>query len=214
MALLWGVGPKTQARLAELGLRTIGDLAAWPVADLERRSGAAGLDVSRHARGQDDRPVEPEREAKSISKEVTFARDVRDAATLRRTVQELSDQVAANLRRHGLAARTVKLKLRWPPFETLTRQTTLPQPTDLEGEVFAAAFALFQAAWSRGRPVRLVGVGVSGLQPPARQLGLFEPAEEGRAARLAEAMDKIRAKYGWQAVRRASQLDDDLSESE
>jgi DNA polymerase-4 len=209
LSMLWGVGPKTQARLVALGLRTIGDLAAWPAADLERRFGASGQDLTRHARGQDDRPVETEREAKSISKEVTFARDVRDAVTLKRTLQGLSDQVAANLRHNHLAARTVKLKLRWPPFETLTRQTTLAQPTDLEGEIFDAAYALFQTAWSRGKPVRLIGVGVSGLQAPARQLGLFEPAAGERAARLVEALDKIRGKYGWKAVRRASGLEDD-----
>ncbi len=207
--MLWGVGPKTRERLALLGLRTIGDLAAWPAADLEQRFGAAGLDLARHARGQDDRPVEPEREAKSISKEITFARDVSEGAALRRILRELCDQVAASLRHNGLAARTVKLKLRWPPFETITRQSTLPQPTDLEGEVFAAAEALFRAAWTRGRAVRLLGVGVSGLQAPARQLGLFEPPDESREARLAEAMDKIRARYGWDAVRRASHLDDD-----
>jgi DNA polymerase-4 len=209
MHMLWGVGPKTQARLAELGLRTIGDIAAWPAADLEQRFGASGLDLARHARGEDDRPVTPEHEAKSISKETTFARDVSDLATLRRTLRELSDQVAGSLRGNGLAARTVKLKLRWPPFETHTRQTTLPQPTDLENDIFAAAFALFQAVWSRGRPVRLIGVGVSGLQPPARQLGLFTPAPAGRAAKLASAVDKIRAKYGWDAVKRASLLDDE-----
>jgi DNA polymerase-4 len=209
MNMLWGVGPKTQARLAELGLRTIGDIAAWPQSDLEQRFGASGLDLSRHARGQDDRPVTPEHEAKSISKETTFARDISDLPTLRRTLRELSDQVAASLRENTLAARTVKLKLRWPPFETLTRQTTLPEPTDLENDLFAAAFALFQAVWTRGRPVRLIGVGVSGLQPPARQLSLFAPHPEGRAARLASAVDKIRAKYGYDALKRASLLDDE-----
>jgi DNA polymerase-4 len=211
MAMLWGVGPKTQARLAELGLRTIGDLAAWRATDLEQRFGAWGADLARHARGIDDRPVETEREAKSISKEITFARDVNDRPSLRRTLMDLCDQVAASLREQGLAARTVKLKLRWPPFETITRQTTLPQPTDLEADIFSAAIALFEAAWGRGRPVRLIGVGVSGLQTPARQLGLFE-SETGlqdRADRLAQAVDKIRAKYGWDAVKRASALDDE-----
>ncbi|MCC6188078.1 MAG: DNA polymerase IV [Anaerolineales bacterium] len=209
ISMLWGVGPKTQARLAELGMRTIGDLAAWPAPDLEQRFGAAGLDLARHARGQDERPVTPEREAKSISKEVTFARDVVDLETLRRTLRELADQVAGNLRRNGLAGRTVKLKLRWPPFETITRQTTLSQPTDLEDEIFGAAYALFQAAWGRGRLVRLIGVGVSGLQTPARQLGLFAAEPEDRAAKLSSALDKIRAKYGWDAVRRASLMDDE-----
>jgi DNA polymerase-4 len=211
MAMLWGVGPKTQARLAELGLRTIGDLARWPAPDLEQRFGAWGADLARHARGIDERPVETEREAKSISKEITFARDVSERPALRRSLLEMCDQVAGSLRRQGLVARTVKLKLRWPPFETITRQTTLPEATDQEAEIFRAAFALFEAAWGRGRPVRLIGVGVSGLQTPARQLGLFETASapQERAGKLAEAVDKIRAKYGWDAVRRASSLDDD-----
>jgi DNA polymerase-4 len=210
MEMLWGVGPKTRARLAELNLRTIGDLAAWPPADLEQRFGLMGAALSHHARGEDDSELEPEREAKSISKEITFSRDVADLPSLRRTLLDLSEQVAASLRRQGLAARTVKLKLRWPPFETITRQTTLPEPSDLEAEVFKAAFDLFTAAWGRGRPVRLIGVGVSGLQAPARQLSLFEtaPADE-RAAKLAAAVDKIRDRYGWDAVKRASLLDDD-----
>jgi DNA polymerase-4 len=204
------VGPKTQSRLEALGLHTVGDIAAWPAEDLVRRFGAWGEDLARHARGVDERPVETEREAKSISKETTFARDVADRQRLRRVLLELCDQVAASLRENQLAARTVKLKLRWPPFETISRQTTLPQPTDLEGDIFSAALELFDKAWSRGRPVRLIGVGVSGLQAPARQLGLFEAGtEDRRAEKLAEAVDKIRAKYGWQAVRRASALDEE-----
>jgi len=211
MAMLWGVGPKTQVRLAELGLRTIGELARWPASDLEQRFGAWGADLARHARGIDERPVENEREAKSISKEITFARDVSERPALRRHLMEMCDQVAGSLRRQGLVARTVKLKLRWPPFETITRQTTLPEATDQETEIFRAAFALFEAAWGRGRPVRLIGVGVSGLQTPARQLGLFETpsAPQERAGKLAEAVDKIRAKYGWDAVKRASSLEDE-----
>lgn len=210
MEMLWGVGPKTRARLAELNLRTIGDLANWPPADLERRFGVMGASLAHHARGEDDRELETEREAKSISKEITYSRDVDDLPTLRRTLLDLSEQVAASLRRQGLAARTVKLKLRWPPFETITRQTTLPEPTDLEADIFKAAIDLFTTAWGRGRPVRLIGVGVSGLQAPARQLSLFEaaPADE-RATKLAAAVDKIRERYGWDAVKRASLLDED-----
>jgi DNA polymerase-4 len=209
LSMLWGVGPKTQERLAALGLRTIGDLATWPEPDLVRRFGALGGDLARHARGEDDRAVALDHEAKSISKEVTFARDVSDREALRRTLLQLSDQVAAALREQGLAARTVKLKLRWPPFETLTRQATLPQPTDQESEVFATVWDLFLKEWSRGRPVRLLGVGVHGLQAPARQLGLFDAEAQARAARLAETVDRLRSRFGWKAVRRASQLGDE-----
>jgi DNA polymerase-4 len=207
MPMLWGVGPKTQAKLKELGMKTIGDIAAWPADDLARRLGAWGEALARHARGQDDRPVETEREAKSISQETTFAKDVRDAAHLRRTLLEQSESVAASLRRAGLVARTVKLKLRWPPFETLTRQITLPQPTDLEGEIFHAAWSLFEKAWTPGKAVRLIGVGVAGLQAPAQQLGLFDPTASPKAEKVAEVIDQIRAKYGWEAVKRAALIE-------
>ncbi len=207
MEMLWGVGPKTRARLATLGVRTIGDIAALPEAELARQMGEMGRALARHARGLDDRPVEGEHEAKSISQETTFAKDVREGAVLRRVMLEFSESVAASLRQEGLAARTVKIKVRWPPFETLTRQATLAQPTNLDDAIFAAAWELFQKVWQEGKPVRLIGVGVSGLAPAARQLELFdEAAPSGRAARLAETVDKIRAKYGWEAVKRASTL--------
>ena len=209
MDMLWGVGPKTRAQFAELRMKTIGDIAHWPEDDLGRRFGAWGADIARHARGLDDRPVETEREAKSISQETTFARDVSDRAALRRTLLGLSEGVGASLRKAGLAARTVKIKVRWPPFETITRQATLPQPTESEAEILAASWELFEKVWSRGKPVRLIGVGVSGLQEPARQLSLFEPDATGKAAKLAEAVDRIRDKYGWDAVKRAALLDEE-----
>jgi len=174
--------------------------------------GAWGEALARHARGQDDRPVETEREAKSISQETTFAKDVREAAALRRTLLEQAESVAASLRRAGLVARTVKLKLRWPPFETLTRQSTLPQPTDLEGEIFQAAWGLFEKAWTRGKAVRLIGVGVSGLQSPAQQLGLFEAGALPKAEKVAEVIDQIRARYGWEAVKRAALIEKEKPE--
>lgn len=209
MGMLWGAGPKSRARLSALGLRTIGDIAACAESDLVRWFGAPGVEMLNHARGIDHRPVETGREAKSISHETTFARDVTDGDELRRTLLELSGRVGASLRRDGLAARTVKLKLRWPPFETLTRQTTLPLATDLDAVIYSTALALFQKEWSRGKAVRLMGVGVSGLGEPATQLGLFDSAADLRSRKLAVTMDRIRAKYGWGAVRRASLLDDE-----
>jgi DNA polymerase-4 len=202
--MLWGAGPKTRAQLAELGIQTIGQVAAWPEADLIRRLGENGRALARRARGLDDRPVEAETQAKSISGETTFARDVTDAEFLRRKFLELAEEVAAHLRRDGLAARTVKVKVRWPPFETLTRQVTLDQPTDLADDIHAAAWALFQKVWTPGKRVRLVGVGVSGLMEAARQLDLFGESHSLRAERLARTLDAIRDKYGWEAVQRAA----------
>jgi len=124
--MLWGVGPKTSARLTELGINTIGDIAKWPETELIRLFGENGRDLARHAKGQDERAIVTERETKSISQEVTFSRDVRDDKSLERTLRDQAAEVAAQLRNNQLAGSTIKLKLRWPDFTTLTRQTTLP----------------------------------------------------------------------------------------
>jgi DNA polymerase IV len=198
---LWGVGPKTAAQLDRLGLKTIGDIARWPEADLARRFGKWGHDLARHAKGLDDRPVETWRETKSISQEITFNRDVADGASLHHTLRELSDQVGRRLRESSLAGTTIKLKLRWTDFTTISRQVTLPQPTDLDDEIYTAIVQLFDAEWQFGRFVRLLGVCVSGLGPPIRQLSLLD-AEPEKNRKLLTAVDKLRDKYGDQVVKR------------
>ncbi|RME83550.1 MAG: DNA polymerase IV [Caldilineae bacterium] len=198
---LWGVGPKTADRLAALGIHTIGDIAAYPEAELVRLFGKHGHDLARRARGIDDRPVVTEHETKSVSKEVTFPRDVADRRTLQRTLRRLSEGVGRNLRRKGLQGSTVKIKLRWPDFTTITRQTTLSSPTDQDNEIYEAANRLFSAAWKPGRPVRLLGVGVSGFGRGYRQLSFWD-IEADRDRRLQETLDRLRSKYGVGAVTR------------
>jgi len=193
--MLWGVGPKTSARLTELGIHTIGDIARWPESDLIRLFGENGRDLARHAKGQDDRPIVTERETKSISQEVTFSRDVRDDKSLEKTLREQAEEVARQLRKNNLAGATIKLKLRWPNFTTLTRQTTLPHSTDQKDEIAETALHLMRAVRRSGQAVRLIGVGVSGLGPPIRQLGLWEVSSE-KSRRLQEAIDELREKYG------------------
>jgi DNA polymerase IV len=206
---LWGVGPKTAERLGELGMHTIGDIARWREADLGRRFGKHGYDLALRARGIDDRPVVTSREAKSISKETTFARDVSDAALLHQTLRTLAAEVGQRLRREGLSGTTITLKLRWADFTTLTRQTTLGQPTDQEDAIWATATQLFDRIWRTGQWVRLLGVGVSGLGPAPRQLGLWDTADTAQQQRLRTAVQALRARFGPGVVRWGSELPPD-----
>lgn len=192
---LWGIGPKTEATLAELGARTIGELASIPESVLLHRFGAAGRDMWRHARGLDDRPVVPERQARSISQEVTFDRDVGDRTLLLDQLRVMSEEVAGTLREKNLCAATVRLKLRWPDFTTLTRQVRLEQPADQDGVIYQAAAGLFENVWQPGKRVRLLGVGASGLSERAHQLSLWDtPVQKER--RLLDALDSLRERYG------------------
>jgi len=197
--MLWGVGPKTSKRLSDLGIHTIGDIAKWPENEMIRLFGENGRELSRHAKGMDDRPIETERETKSISQENTFVRDIRDDKLLQKYLREMSAEVAKQLRKNNLAGRTVKLKLRWPDFTTLTRQTTLNNPTDQEEEIAQAALDLLKAVRKPNQAVRLLGVGVSGLGAPIRQLGLWDVDNE-KTRKVQEALDDLQEKYGHDVI--------------
>ena len=213
---LWGIGKATAARLEQLGINTIGDLQRATPAFLKRVFPNSASEVIARAKGIDDSPVDTEREAKSISEEQTFSRDTTDTALLRKVLLQMSDDVAARLRQTNLQARTVHLKLRWYDFYTITRQTTLPTPTQLGEEIFAAAEPLWMTAWlergsgnaankgrSRGDPIRLIGVGVSGFDEDG-QIGLFDNDAREDKLKLARTLDDLRQQYGKQVVRRAS----------
>jgi len=193
--MLWGVGPKTSKRLSELGIHTIGDIAGWPESELVRLFGENGRDLSRHAKGIDNRPVVTEHETKSISQEVTFSVDVRDDKVLEKRIREQAARVASQLRKQELAGSTIKLKIRWPDFTTLTRQTTLGHRTDQEDDIAKAALKLMESVRKPNQAVRLIGVGVSGLGQPIRQLGLWDTGSE-KSRKLQEALDVLRDKYG------------------
>jgi DNA polymerase-4 len=206
---LWGVGPKTAERLAALGMRTIGDIARWPPDDLIRRFGRHGADLARRAQGIDTRPIVTERETKSISREVTFARDVRDRDELVGSLERFAASLSKTLRRKHLLGRTVKIKLRWADFTTLTRQSTLGQPTDQAAALYEAGVRLFEENWPEGRPVRLIGLGVSNLTEK-RQLGLWDDRTEDAAdPALREALKALRARFGEDIVQQGSDLLDE-----
>jgi DNA polymerase-4 len=202
--MLWGVGPKTMARLNEIGIHTIGDIANYPERELIARFGENGRDLWRHAQGRDDRPIATEHETKSISQEVTFVRDVSSDRELEKTIREQAASVAKQLRQNDLAGKTVKLKLRWPDFTTLSRQTTLAQATDLEEEIASTAAALLRSVRRSGQAVRLIGVGVSGLGAPIRQLSLWDDGGE-KSRRLQDAVDALQEKYGSTVIHKGTQ---------
>jgi DNA polymerase-4 len=201
--MLWGVGPKTSARLSELGIRTIGDLAKWPENELIRLFGENGRDLARHSKGIDDRPVVTEHETKSISQEVTFSKDVRDDKVLEDTLREQSVEVAKQLRKNNLAGKTVKLKIRWPDFTTLTRQTTLDNPTDQQQVILKAALELMKSVRKSNQAVRLIGVGVTGLGEPIRQLGLWDIDHE-KSRKIQDLLDVLQEKYGKDVIKRGN----------
>jgi DNA polymerase IV len=199
--MLWGIGPKTAVKLADLGIRTIGDVARLPEAILVRHFGQNGRDMSRHARGIDDRPVVTERAARSISSEVTFDRDVSSRDVLIDTLHRLSEEVSRSLRQKGLCAWTVRLKIRWPDFTTHTRQLSFSQPADQERAIYEAASGLFYSIWSPGQPVRLIGVGAARLVERAHQLSLWDTPDQ-KEQRLQSALDKLQARFGETVVRK------------
>jgi len=201
--MLWGVGPKTSARLTELGIHTIGELARWPESEMIRMFGENGRDLARHSKGIDDRPITTERETKSISQEITYSKDVRDDLLLQKTLHEMSVEVARQLRKNNLVGKTIKLKIRWPDFTTLTRQTTLQQPTDQEDEIEKTALDLMKLVRKSNQAVRLIGVGVSGLGQPIRQLGLWDMGSE-KDRKLQEVLDELQKKYGNRVIKRGN----------
>jgi DNA polymerase-4 len=199
---LWGVGPKTAAQLEQLGIRTMGDLAARSEADLAQRFGKQGYELVRRARGIDERPIETVRETKSVSQETTFIHDVSDAAKLKRTLLELAEGVGKQLRQSGLKGSTVKLKLRWSDFTTLTRQLTLDGYTNMDIDLYSAAVQLFEKAWPVGQAVRLIGVGISSFEPAERQLDLWQDAPPEESEQLHNALESLRSKFKDSVVQR------------
>lgn len=189
---LGGVGPATAERLHQVGVRTVGDLAAKSLADLVALAGRAhGAGLYALARAEDDRAVVPDREAKSVSHEETFERDLTDLAVLGREIDSMAGRVGKRLRDSAFSGRTVTLKLRRYDFTTLTRSQTLPQPTDDARQIAAIARRLLADAGAEGG-LRLLGVGVSGLSLYA-QGDLFAEDDDGSPVAATEETAPVEA---------------------
>jgi len=202
---LWGIGPKMEERLAKLGIHTVGQLADGKPA---RLLGTHGLDLQRLARGEDDRPVVPDSgPARSVSVEHTFGVDEGNPRVLRKAVLRLADELSRRLRAESLSGRTVTLKYRDETFKTTTHARSGKSATNVASELFATAITLFDDVHGSLK-VRLLGIGVSGFEEPV-QKSLFEESSPGRGARIDELRDKVREKFGKEALRRASDLEED-----
>ncbi len=204
-----GVGKKTEQVLIGLGIRTIGQLARMPPNALKSRFGVFGDMLHRHANGLNDSPVTPPGEAKSISRETTFEEDTHDSVFLSATMRYLSEKVGADLRSYGKQAKCVSIKVRYADFTTITRQRTLPQLTDVDQTIFETGNDLLQKAMeTEKQAIRLIGIGVSNLSEPGRQLMLINDTEQ-RLVNLNRAVDRIRDKYGFTSIQtgRTMQLD-------
>ena len=198
---LWGVGKATAERMRTYGIRTVGDLRQKSEAWLAEFFGSDADHYYRLSRGLDERPVLADEEAKSIGHEQTFEVDVAEPEEVRRVMLDQVEQVAARLRRHGLTARGVSLKIRFGKFQTISRSTTLPAATDATGELWEAARGLFEQ-WSF-QPVRLIGVTAERLTRGRGQMDLFADPEHDRRRRLDAAADRINQRFGKRAIRRA-----------
>ena len=208
---LWGVGRVTGATFQRLGIDTIGQLRRVPESTLEELFGRSGAQLWRLAQGIDDREVVPDREAKMISHETTFAQDIADINMLRASLLELTEQVGRRLRRHGLSGRTVHIKVRCADFTTIARARTMSRPTDVTQELWQVACELLtQRVPKEHLPVRLLGIGVSGLQAsPQAQQQLFEAEEHHKQGQLDVVADAIRDRFGTTAIQRATRLSRD-----
>jgi DNA polymerase-4 len=206
---LWGVGAATGRGFQRLGVRTIGDVRRLSRETLTREFGQLGDRFWELAHGRDDRPVIPDREAKSISHETTFPVDLQEAQILLSWLQELTEQVARRLRRCELRGRTVHLKLRFADFRTITRSQTLTDSTDRTDDLWSVASRLLrQSLPSTHSGIRLLGMGISGLEcrQRPRQLSLFEAEEDQKRERLDAVADQVQDKFGRGMLKRGSGL--------
>ncbi len=202
-----GIGPKTASHLRSMGIATLGRLACLDEQTAHDLLGTHGEMLVRRAAGHDERGVHDREPVKSVSNEKTFDTDLRDAATVDDVVTTLSARVARRLRAKGIAGRTVQVKVRFSDFTTRTVRRTLTHPTDADSAIAPVAIELVRRVWSPGVGIRLLGVGVSGLDEANQQLGLF-PADEDvtgrpdpRSERLIRSLDAVRERFGEDSVR-------------
>jgi DNA polymerase-4 len=206
---LWGVGKATRKTLANLGVKTIGDLGLLSSKLLMKKLGKQGLHLYLLAKGVDQREVEPEREVKSIGHEDTYPMDISDFGEARKQLLSLANRVAKRLRRYGFVGRTVTLKVKYFDFVQISRSITLGEPTDDSRKIFQTCCDLLGKTEVGKRPVRLLGISLSQLSDSdeTKQLALFTEADPDKRRRLNRALDTISEKFGDEAIVPGTLLD-------
>jgi len=205
---LWGVGKTTEEVLKGMGILRVGQLAVYPAERVEKKLGKFGLELIALARGEDDRAVIPDSEAKSISQEETFTPDLEGLEKMKRVLLDQAEQVGWELRKQKLKGCTVTIKVRYPDFTTVTRSHTLPFPTDQGIEIYQTALKLLSKTEAPQKKARLLGVGTSNLlrQDDPEQLILFDSRRK-QVQRSTQVMDRIWDKFGQEAIKRASLIE-------
>ncbi len=201
---IWGIGPRTTAKLEAINLRSIADLRRMPLDWFVGHFGIDGQRLHNLTLGIDDRPVTPDEQARSISHEHTFSQNAIEAQIMRSLLLEQVENVTWRLRRSGLKAQSVRLKLRFDDFKTISRSTALETATDSTDTIWKAALNLFDT-WARQsfQPVRLIGITAASLVSGGGQLGLFDQQTNQRQSRIDHVVDKINGRFGKSSIHRA-----------
>ncbi|MBZ5551858.1 MAG: DNA polymerase IV [Acidobacteriia bacterium] len=196
-----GIGPKTEKQLNDLGVRTVGDLQKFEASFLKEQFGSWGESLAIKAQGGSDWRYQGNEDPKSISHENTFAEDTSDREQIESTLVYLIQRVGKRLRDHRLYASTLQLKLRDSKFRTITRAVTLSEPTDIDAVILKNGLGLLHQHWDGKSPVRLIGMGVSGLTPQGPAARLIDGGQSERLEKLYQAADTIREKYGFDMLK-------------
>ncbi len=200
-----GIGPSTKEKLNKHGIKTVKELANFPEEKLTGLLGSNAHLLKNYAHGHDDRKMVVSQEAKSISKERTFAEDIFGRDYVISTLSELSEEVGYRLRAEGMQARTVSIKVRFADFTTITRDKTLAESTNLDNEIFKSVKELFRRHGGKP-PWRLVGVKLSGLEG-WKQMSFFTPdSPQEKERKITRVKDELRGKYGKGVLYSASKL--------
>jgi DNA polymerase-4 len=203
---MWGVGPKSEKILNDNGLKIIGDVQSIQLKKLENIIGNFASTLKDRSLGIDNRPVEIDEKIKSISNERTFFDNLSSKPEVIAIIKDLSEKVGKRLRKRRLSGKTVRLKIRWSNFTTITRQMTFDQASNHDSVIFSTALALLEKEWMNGKGIRLIGVGVSKLEPDIFQLSLFDQDFQKERS-LLKVVDDLQERFGRNVIYKGHKKD-------